>query len=112
MGIYGLKSSLRLPDLIVYGTNTIEEIGEHANKFGNKCVLVFGGKSLVESRLSLVFNAFLKVPMQFLILAIGLTVVSLGRAGLSKESPQTSTAPGSVGASAPLQNAVTLPSVS
>ena len=29
------------------------------------------GKSLVESRLSLVFNAFLKVPMQFLILAMG-----------------------------------------
>jgi Na+/proline symporter len=29
------------------------------------------GKSLKESRLSLVFNAFLKVPMQFLILAMG-----------------------------------------
>ncbi len=29
------------------------------------------GKSLTESRLSLVFNAFLKVPMQFLILALG-----------------------------------------
>ena len=29
------------------------------------------GKSLTESRLSLIFNAFLKVPMQFLILAIG-----------------------------------------
>ena len=29
------------------------------------------GRSLTESRLSLVFNAFLKVPMQFLILAIG-----------------------------------------
>jgi len=29
------------------------------------------GKSLTESRLSLVFNAFLKVPMQFLILAMG-----------------------------------------
>ena len=29
------------------------------------------GKSLNESRLSLVFNAFLKVPMQFLILAMG-----------------------------------------
>jgi Na+/proline symporter len=29
------------------------------------------GRSLAESRLSLIFNAFLKVPMQFLILAIG-----------------------------------------
>ncbi len=29
------------------------------------------GRSLTESRLSLIFNAFLKVPMQFLILAIG-----------------------------------------
>ncbi len=29
------------------------------------------GRSLSESRLSLIFNAFLKVPMQFLILAIG-----------------------------------------
>jgi len=29
------------------------------------------GKSLRESRMSLIFNAFLKVPMQFLILAIG-----------------------------------------
>ena len=29
------------------------------------------GRSLTESRLSLVFNAFLKVPMQFLILAMG-----------------------------------------
>lgn len=29
------------------------------------------GKSLRESRISLIFNAFLKVPMQFLILAIG-----------------------------------------
>ncbi len=29
------------------------------------------GKSLTESRLSLVFNAFLKVPMQFMILALG-----------------------------------------
>lgn len=29
------------------------------------------GKSLTESRLSLIFNAFLKVPMQFLILAMG-----------------------------------------
>jgi SSS family transporter len=29
------------------------------------------GRSLTESRLSLIFNAFLKVPMQFLILAMG-----------------------------------------
>jgi len=32
------------------------------------------GKSLNESRLSLIFNAFLKVPMQFLILAIGVLI--------------------------------------
>jgi Na+/proline symporter len=32
------------------------------------------GKSLTESRLSLIFNAFLKVPMQFLILAIGVLI--------------------------------------
>ncbi len=32
------------------------------------------GRSLTESRLSLIFNAFLKVPMQFLILAIGVLI--------------------------------------
>jgi solute:Na+ symporter, SSS family len=32
------------------------------------------GRSLTESRLSLIFNAFLKVPMQFLILVIGVLI--------------------------------------
>ena len=32
------------------------------------------GRSLTESRMSLIFNAFLKVPMQFLILAIGVLI--------------------------------------
>ncbi|MBI4471408.1 MAG: sodium:solute symporter, partial [Acidobacteria bacterium] len=32
------------------------------------------GRSIKESRLSLIFNAFLKVPMQFLILAVGVLI--------------------------------------
>jgi alcohol dehydrogenase class IV len=49
MSDYGLRSMLVLPDLIVYGTGSIDELGEHAKKFGNRGVLIYGGKSLKKS---------------------------------------------------------------
>ena len=49
MSLYGLKSTLKLQELIVYGTNTIEDLGDYAKKFGKRGVLIYGGTSLVKS---------------------------------------------------------------
>jgi len=45
----GLKSTLRVPGLIVYGSGSIEELGEHAKKYGKRAALVHGGASLEKS---------------------------------------------------------------
>lgn len=49
MSLYGLKSTLKLQELIVYGTNAIEDLGDYAKKFGKRGVLIYGGTSLVKS---------------------------------------------------------------
>jgi alcohol dehydrogenase class IV len=49
MAEYGLKSQLRVPELIVYGSNTVEELGTHARTFGSRAVLITGGSSLDRS---------------------------------------------------------------
>ena len=49
MGVFGLKSMLRVPELIVFGSNTVEELGEHVLKFGKRAVLIRGGTSLERS---------------------------------------------------------------
>lgn len=45
----GLKSTLKTPELIVFGTNSIEDIGEHVKKYGKRAALIYGGTSLVKS---------------------------------------------------------------
>lgn len=49
MGIYGLKSTIIGPDKIVYGTNTIEELGDLTKEFGKHICLIYGGKSIFKS---------------------------------------------------------------
>jgi alcohol dehydrogenase class IV len=49
MGEYGLRSEIKVPALIVYGSGTVQELGKHAKKFGNRGVLVYGGGSLKKS---------------------------------------------------------------
>ncbi|MFW6137683.1 MAG: iron-containing alcohol dehydrogenase [Spirochaetota bacterium] len=49
MGVDGGKSVLRVPELIVYGTNTVNELKKHAGKHGKKVVLVYGTGSLKKS---------------------------------------------------------------
>ncbi len=49
MSEYGSKSTLKIPELIVFGTNSIEDIGEHVKKYGKRAVLIYGGTSLVKS---------------------------------------------------------------
>jgi len=49
MGIYGLKSTIIGPDKIVYGTNTIEELGYLTKEFGKHICLIYGGKSIFKS---------------------------------------------------------------
>lgn len=49
MGVFGLKSMLRVPELIVFGSNTVEELGEHILTFGKRAVLIRGGASLERS---------------------------------------------------------------
>jgi len=49
MSYYGIKSMLRLPGLIVFGSNMIDNVGEYAQKYGKKTVLLYGGKSFFKS---------------------------------------------------------------
>jgi len=49
MGMYRLKSVLKVPELIVFGTNTIEELGDYAINFGKKVAFLYGGESLKKS---------------------------------------------------------------
>ncbi|HEB33299.1 MAG TPA: iron-containing alcohol dehydrogenase [Spirochaetes bacterium] len=49
MGEYGKKSLLKIPEQIVFGTNTVEDLGDYAQGYGKNAVLIFGGASLVKS---------------------------------------------------------------
>jgi len=49
MSIYGLKSVLRVPERIIFGTGTIGELGGLIEEYGKKVMLVYGGRSIVES---------------------------------------------------------------
>ncbi len=49
MSVYGLKSLLKVPETVLYGSNTVEELGDYALKFGKKAVLIYGGASLHRS---------------------------------------------------------------
>jgi alcohol dehydrogenase class IV len=49
MGIYGRRSTLLVPNTIVYGTGTVEELPEQVKRFGNRIVIVYGGRSFSES---------------------------------------------------------------
>ena len=49
MGIYGLRSIIIGPDKIVYGTNSINELGNIAKGFGKHACLIYGGKSIFKS---------------------------------------------------------------
>jgi len=49
MSKYGLKSMLKLPEQIVFGTNTIEELVDYSINFGKKVAFLYGGKSLKKS---------------------------------------------------------------
>ena len=46
---HGLKSTLKVPELIVFGSNTIEELGEYALRYGRRATLICGGVSLEQS---------------------------------------------------------------
>ncbi len=49
MGVYGLRSTLKVPESIVYGSHTVEELGQHTQKYGKRAVLIRGGRSLEKS---------------------------------------------------------------
>ncbi|UCB47248.1 MAG: iron-containing alcohol dehydrogenase [Spirochaetota bacterium] len=49
MGIYGLKSILKVPHTVIYGTDTISELPEQVKRFGKVAAVVYGGKSFSES---------------------------------------------------------------
>jgi len=49
MGIYGLKSTIIGPDKIIFGTNSIEELGKISKIIGKHVCLIYGGKSIFES---------------------------------------------------------------
>jgi alcohol dehydrogenase class IV len=49
MSIYGLKSILQVPERIIFGTGTISELGGLIEEFGKKVLLIYGGRSLMES---------------------------------------------------------------
>jgi alcohol dehydrogenase class IV len=46
MGTLGLRSTLRVPDLIIFGSGTLRELGVQARGFGKSAVVVRGGTSL------------------------------------------------------------------
>lgn len=49
MGKYGTTSTLMVPDKVVYGTNTIEGLGDYALSYGKRAALLYGGGSLLAS---------------------------------------------------------------
>jgi alcohol dehydrogenase class IV len=49
MGVYGLRSALKIPESIVYGSHTVEELGQHTLRYGKRAVLILGGRSLEKS---------------------------------------------------------------
>ncbi|MBN2322921.1 MAG: iron-containing alcohol dehydrogenase [Spirochaetes bacterium] len=49
MGEYGLKSTLILPKQILFGTGVRADLAKLAKRFGNKVLLVYGGRSFAES---------------------------------------------------------------
>ena len=49
MGEYGKKSLIKIPEQIVFGTHTVESLGDFAYGYGKNAVLIFGGTSLVKS---------------------------------------------------------------
>lgn len=49
MGIYGIRSTLKTPGQIIFGSNTVDELGDIAKSLGNRVCLVYGGKSIFKS---------------------------------------------------------------
>jgi alcohol dehydrogenase class IV len=49
MGTYGLKSILKVPQTIIYGTGTVSDLPEQVKRFGKKAAIIYGGKSFSES---------------------------------------------------------------
>ena len=49
MGTFGLRSTLQVPDLIIFGSGTLQELGVQARRFGTSAVLIRGGGSLERS---------------------------------------------------------------
>jgi alcohol dehydrogenase class IV len=49
MSLIGHRSTLLVSGSIVYGTGTADELPKHVQQFGNRVVLVYGGRSFTES---------------------------------------------------------------
>jgi len=49
MGTHGLRSTLQVPGLILFGSGTVHELGKRARAFGKRALLVQGGSSLERS---------------------------------------------------------------
>ncbi len=49
MSILGLRSALKIPETILFGTNTIDELAEHIKKYGKRIALIYGGRSYYSS---------------------------------------------------------------
>jgi len=49
MSELGLKSVIQVPDLIVFGTNTIDDLGDYGKAFGRRASIIYGGGSLKKS---------------------------------------------------------------
>lgn len=49
MGIYGLKSVLKVPTQIIFGDNALDDLGEYVKKYGKRVLLIYGGKSIFNS---------------------------------------------------------------
>jgi len=49
MGVYGKKSVIQVPDRIIFGTDTINGLGDLIKEYGIKAALVYGGNSLMKS---------------------------------------------------------------
>jgi len=49
MGIYGLKSTLFVPKQILFGTDMKNNLAKQVKRYGNRAVLVYGGRSFTDS---------------------------------------------------------------
>lgn len=49
MSIFGIRSTLKIPETILFGTNMIDELAEHIKKYGKRIALIYGGKSYYSS---------------------------------------------------------------